>query len=348
MEKVIRSIIKLLQTRDDRDKTNELHELFLSIPVLQKLLRNLSYPSQLNIIAGITLHEYKKNSVIYSYGEYCYFINILIHGSVLLYLSENESTVLPIKILHDPTTSRSKVYPTNAISKENTYILNINLALYNNIILSELDLNIKEKIHYLEDLIPGISLCTQAQKEKIAYCLDIFYYKKGTVLSYEGTSSDRFQIVLEGECSIFKNQSGKPRIISKLGKGSFISENTMINGNPTEETVIVSSEKAKIGKFKNTDVQNNFPAHILASIKSIHKVKKKMHDKILKFGQLTASVSLPSKSFPKASPRALANIGYIALRQRNNSSTTNIKPYYKDKLERLRDSSPTRIDKFFS
>ena len=252
-----------------------------------------------------------------------------------------------MKLLNDPVISRTRVFATNAMAKESSCLIQMDLDQYHSFIISELEANIKEKVKYVKSLIPGISLCTLAQKEKIAYSLDIFMYPKGTILCNEGNTSDKLQIVLEGECSIIKRISGKSKIISKLGKGSFISENTVINGRPTEFTVIVASEKAKIGKFKNSDVKNNFPVSVVASMKEICEIKQVLHDRILKFSNLQSSASLPSKFFPLASPRALSNIAHIALRQANNYSCIDIKPFCKNKLDSLRDCSPRRIDKFY-
>ena len=72
-----------------------------------------------------------------------------------------------------------------------------------------------------------------------------------------------------------------------------------------------------------------------------------MHDKILKFSNLNSSNSLPAKYFPLASPRALSNLASISLRHAQNYSAAAIMPVYKHKLERLRDSSPLRINKYF-
>ncbi|OMJ69092.1 hypothetical protein SteCoe_33278 [Stentor coeruleus] len=347
MERVIKQIIKFLQVPDPDKNFTDLHDLIMSIPVFQRLLRNFTYASRGNLISQITAHEYFEGEEIYMYGDFCDAILILIQGSATLSAGHNDSVVLPIKMLNDPFISRSRIYPNNAIARERTFILKISLDLYNDVTLSELESNVKEKMRYVEKLLPGMQQCTIAQKEKIAYCMDIFVFPKGNLLCQEGVVSDKVLIVLDGECSILKNFGRKPRIISKLGKGSFLCENSILNSRPTDYTAIVSSDKAKVGKFKSSDVRSNFPPHILMQLQDFYSIKEEMHGKILKFPQLTPSSSLPSKFFPLASPRALSNFANYSLRATQNSTPTMLKPMYKRQLERLRDYSPLRIDKYF-
>ena len=263
-----------------------------------------------------------------------------------MYSAHSQSIITPFKLLHDPAIFRSKIFPFTAVAKEPSFIVKINSEAYNEIVITELESNIREKIKYIEALVPGINNCSLAQKEKIALCLDIFRFPKGSVLCYEGVFSDILQIVLEGEVSMIKNNFGRRKVITKLGKGSFLSENTVINGKPAEFTCVVSSDRAKIGKFKNSDVKNHFPTHIFGLLKDVYSVKEKFHDKILKLSNLGISASLPSKTFPLASPKALTSIGNITLRQNFNFIGNDIKPACKHELERLRDSSPLRIQKF--
>lgn len=345
MDKIVKHVIKYLQ--DTGHPVSELHDLLMTIPIFQRLFRNFSYSSRLSLISGLSLYEYEESSQIFTYGDYFESILVLVQGSLVQYSARNEVTIEPIKLLNDPYAIRSRVHQNSAMAKEHCKIIGINLELYHEIALNELETNVKEKTKYIESLIPGISLCTNAQKEKIAYLMDIFTYPKGSTLCTEGNSSDKLQIVLEGECAIVKVSSNRQRIISKLCKGSFISENNVIYGKPTGYTVVVCSEKAKIGKFKNSDVKNGFPPHILAGIKNLHSVKEQMHDRILKFPKLAASLSVPPKNFPLASPRALGNIALFTFRQVYGSSPVDIKPVYKKELEKLRDSSPLRINKFF-
>ena len=345
MDRTVKQVIKHLQNPEQ--PISELHDLLMSIPIIQRLFRNFSYSSRLSLINSISLCEYQESSKIFSYGDYFESILVLVQGSIIQYSGRNEFTIESIKLINDPFTNRSRVHPNSAIAKEHSTIIQINLDLFHEITLNELETNIKEKTKYVEGLIPGISLCTTAQKEKIAYLMDIFTYPKGNILCIEGNNSDKLQIVLEGECAIVKNTSNRPRIISKLCKGSFISENNVIYGKPTEYTVLVCSDKAKIGKFKNSDVKNNFPSHVLAGIKNVHNAKEVMHDKILRFPKLVTSFSVPAKNFPLASPRALGNIASYTFRQIYGSSPADIKPSYKLELEKLRDSSPLRINKYF-
>ena len=213
MEKAIKQLIKLLQSQNTEETLVEVHDLVLSIPVFQRMFRNFSYTSRLSIINNFKLREFKEDDVVYSYGDYCDSIYILLQGSVILYAAHSDSLLVPVKLLNDPVISRSRVFTTNAMARESAYLIQMDLEQYHNFIISELEANIKEKMKYIESLIPGITLCTLAQKEKIAYCLDIFIYQKGTVLCSEGSTADKLQIVLEGECSIIKRISGKNKIL---------------------------------------------------------------------------------------------------------------------------------------
>lgn len=328
-------------------QANEIHDFILAVPLFQRLFRNISYTSRLNLISTFQLQTYHTGEIIYSYGEPCNAIHVLLSGSVLLYSAHSDSNLLPVKILNDFSSSKSKVFTSNAMAKKTSHILKIDTLVYQKIVFGEIEENIKEKIKIVENVIPGISLCTPSQIEKIAYCLDVYSYPKGTILCREGVISDKLQILLEGECSILKSVKGKNKVVSKLGKGSFISENTALNGTPTDFTVISTSEKVLIGKFKNSDVQSNFPLNITSHMKNICKATQKIHEKILKFSYQPSINSLSAKYFPLASPRALSNISHITLRKANNFSCLDVKPTCRYKLEKLRDSSPLRINKFF-
>lgn len=345
MDKVVKQVLKILQSPDI--SPSELHDPIMSIPIFHRLFRNFSYSTRLSLLSQLKVIEFQESEIIFNYGDVFDSILVLVQGSILQFSAHNEFSLDPIKLINDPFTIRSRVHPNNAIAKENCFIIKLSLNTYHELTLDELEVNIKEKIKYVEGLIPGISVCTNTQKEKIAYLMDIFVYQKGTVLCHEGNNSDKLQIVLEGECAIVKISEGRSRVVSKLCKGSFISENNVIYGRPTEYTVVVSSDKAKIGKFKNSDVRNNFPSHVLAGIKNMHGVKELMHDKILKFPKLVSSLSVPAKNFPLASPKTLNKIALFNFRQSFGSSPTGIKPKFKIELEKLRDSSPLRINKFY-
>jgi CRP-like cAMP-binding protein len=345
MDKTIKQVLKLLQTPET--SSMELHDLLMSIAIFNRLFRNFSYMTRLSLISNITTSEYQQSETIFHYGDFFDKILVLVQGSILQYSAHNEFYLEPVKLINDPFTTRSRLHPNNAIAKEPCVILKLSLDVYHEVTLDELETNVKEKIKYVELLIPGISACTNAQKEKIAYLMDTFTYPKGSVICHEGNNSDKLQIVLEGECAIVKLNGGRARTISKLCKGSFVSENSVFYGRPTEYTVIVSSEKAKIGKFKNSDIKNNFPSHILSGIRNMHGIKEQMHDKILRFPKLVASLSVPAKNFPLASPKTLNKIALFNFRQSFGSSPTDIKPKFKSELERLRDSSPLRINKFY-
>ena len=345
MDKVVKQVLKILQSPEI--SASELHDPIMSIPIFHRLFRNFSYSTRLSLLSRLTVSEFQESEIIFSYGDFFDSILVLVQGSILQFSAHSEFSLEAIKLINDPFTTRSRVHPSNAIAKETCFIVKLSLDTYHELTLDELEVNIKEKIKYVEGLIPGISVCTNAQKEKIAYLMDIFVYQKGTVLCHEGNSSDKLQIVLEGECAIVKVSAGRSRTISKLCKGSFISENNVIHGRPTEYTVLVSSDKAKIGKFKNSDVRNNFPSHVLGVIKNMHGVKEQMHDKILRFPKLVSSLSVPAKNFPLASPKTLNKIALFNFRQSFGSRPTDIKPKFKIELEKLRDSSPLRINKFY-
>jgi len=98
----------------------------------------------------------------------------------------------------------------------------------------------KRKDIKLEHLarVPLFSSLNQNELKTLGRMSEIVYFPEGKVIFEEGTTGREFFLIIEGQAAVKKGK----RTLSKVGRGSYFGELSILDGEPRSATVVAISD----------------------------------------------------------------------------------------------------------
>jgi CRP-like cAMP-binding protein len=362
-------LIEILSREGELRTVEELEYIEQSLLLIEdfsKYISRINRVVTMKLCRVIKVEIYDKGSLIFSKGDVSDKYYLVLAGNVDVFNVGSDGTLLPVgkigkgKQLGERGVVRKIPRSLTAYAGDRQlFLLTITAEDFNSILGVLVYEQLEKKLRFIEQYLPHVSKYSQAQKERIAYVINIETFKRGDVVLEKDSYSDYLYCIFDGEC-VIKVQSGAHiKNLVKLGTGNCIAEECVLFGKKAYWNVSCSSEICQIGSFKRSDLISLLPDETIESLKSNFgfKVQGRKYLSNLVSQQINIDENAGcenSSRFPNATKYARKRLAEHIARYSSSSpknskerlpSTTYSK--YKKQLEHMRDCSPTRIDKIY-
>lgn len=345
------------------DEIERIDHFLHNLKPLQRLIESLPINFRQQVISCFRCKEYFEGQRLFTKGDRSDCLYVVMTGSLQLcnHLTKDKSDLIPEnillkgKILGERGILRNGPRSLTAIAREHSYILCLDAKYFKLYLSNEMYATLESKKKIIDKFIPGLSKYPGTQKERLAYTLEIEDYDRGTILAQQGTYSEKMLVILDGECLMTHKDGNVKRIVARLEKGSIIGEETSLFERPSSFTVTVTSNSLMAGKIKNTDLKSLYPSKVVQIMRNCYSERNLTRCKLATFSHpclKSYEPILSPRNFPLASPKAKEQMTIIMQRnpshQKENLSEHLFNFSYKGKLEKLRDTTNKRINKYLS
>ena len=364
------NLIEILSKQGELRTIEELEfveQSLLLIEDFRKYISKINRVVTMKLCRVISVEVYDKGSLIFTKGDESDKYYLVLAGNVDVFNVGSDGALLPVgkvgrgKQLGERGVVRKIPRSLTAYAGDRQlFLLTITAEDFNSILGVFVYEQLENKLRFIEQYLPHVSKYSQAQKERIAYVINIETFKRGDLLLEKDSYSDSLYCIFEGECVIKVQSGAQTKNLVKLGTGNCFAEECVLFGKKAYWNVSCSSETCQIGSFKRSDLISLLPDETIQSLKSnfSFKVQGRKYLSNLVSQQISIDENVGSENFtrfPNATKYARKRLAEHIARYSSNSpkhskerlpSTTYSS--FKKQLEHMRDCSPTRIDKIYT
>jgi CRP-like cAMP-binding protein len=355
-------VLPILMRHNRSDIELELINSFAkTIRDLALFLQDLTIHQQLELARFYQLETHDDKRIIFHKGDASLCLYVILKGSLEVFNElehelEHVAYIGAGKMIGERGLARNLPRSLSAVTRGKTVLLTLEKDKFKRYMLDHIHVSLMEKVSFIQRYLPGLSSYTKSHKERLAYSLNTLWFRRGEVIVEEGNITDQLYFIADGECTLSKFNAMSKVVISKLGEGSVIGDESIFFIQPVMYTVTVFRDVVKIYRLSRHDMNIHIPEKTIEILK--HNCRIKLQGRHLLQQRLSpvtsprsAEVSTTDR-FMKAAPGARKRIIQVEERmflkgQRTLSpiSDSSNNYHFKQILESLRLDTGARLKK---
>lgn len=336
--------------KKDRRSVADIKELvnyLLTLDDFNEFSCRLTKSSQLELAELVKIETLPANSTLFHRGENLSTVYFVLSGRVNLYKPGKQLLGAAVKgrILWDKSIVSNETSLLTAETAEKSIFFTFPSYRLKYIMNNTVYRTFEEKLKFIEKQFPKLRNYSMAHKEKLAFSLDLHYFKKGEILIGYGEMAEHIYFIVSGECVII---SQRRRKMLYLESGSSIGEECVLLNKNSKFIVKAQSDTVKTYRIRSEDYTQIIPEDVLKANRQMLKLKLTERKHLVKSSSLPNLYSTPLKQTQNglwgfASPKAQTHIYKCFSREAKQEAPSNL---CKDSLEKLRDITIRRFYKY--
>ena len=345
------------------DELEMINSFVITLRDLAIYIRDLNKNQQLELAQSYHLETFEDKMLVFRKGDPSLCLYVILRGSLEIIniiddTIEHVAYVGPGKMVGERGLARNLHRSLSAIARGKTTLMTLEKDKFKQYMLDQVHASLEEKVSFIQNYIPGMNSFTRNHKERLAYSLNTLWFHRGEIVIQQEGMVDQLYFIADGECILSKGSTYHKIVISKLGVGSILGDESIFYLRSASYSVAVFSEQAKIYRLSRHDLYLHIPDKTIEIFK--HNCRIKLQGRHLLQQRLTP-VTSPRTSehkktdkFNQAAPGARKRLLKVEERMKKDTNqTSNLRTsspnhqLYKHLLERLRMNTGSRLKKSF-
>lgn len=358
LESVLPILMQSFRTIDELEMVNSFAGTLRDLAIFT---RELNKNQQLELAQFYQLETFEDKMLVFRKGDPSFCIYVVLKGCIEIINLKDDSIehvtyVGPGKMVGERGLARNLPRSLSAITRCKTILMTLEKDKFKRYMLDQIHASLEEKVAFIQKYIPGMNSFTKNHKERMAYSLNTLWFHRGESVVEQGGMVDQLYFLADGECILSKGTSFHKIVISKLGVGSVIGDESIFYMHPATYSIIVHSEMLKMYRLSRHDLYMHIPENTIEILK--HNCRIKFQGRHLLHQRLSPVISprapelIQSEKFTKAAPGARKRL--LRVEERMNQHNTKVSNdctsssnhlLYKQMLEDLRLNTRSRLKK---
>lgn len=272
-------VLPILMRHTRSDIELELINAFAkTIRDLAMFLQDLTIPQQLELARFYQLETYDDKRILFRKGDASLCLYVILKGSLEVYNEldkgvEHVAYIGPGKMIGERGLARNIPRSLSAMTRGKTVLLTLEKDKFKRYMLDHIHVSLMERVSFIQRYLPGLNSYTKSHKERLAYSFNTLWFRRGEVIAEQGNIVDHLYFIADGECTLSKGNAMNKVVISKLGEGSVIGDESIFYIQPALYTVTVFSDVVKIYRLSRHDMHIHIPEKTIELLKNNCRIK---------------------------------------------------------------------------